>query len=124
MLSTLDLCLDFKTGIKKVDICSTSSHKFAWFRNVEAISLFKDMLDEWLNNNRKISDKSYQTQVQRIALSYGVKSNVISSTYGSTAKKKIKKRKQTPNKKLKTNETETNIHHNESHKSRSIGRSR
>ena len=97
MLSSIDLCLDFKTGIKKVELGSTTNHKCAWFRSIESILLFKEMLDEWIVNNRKINEKAYLTQVQRIATNYGAKSNLIISTYsiGSTAKKKSKKKKKT-----------------------------
>ena len=121
MLSSIDLCLDFKTGIKKVELGSTTNHKCAWFRSIESILLFKEMLDEWLVNNRKINEKSYLTQVQRIATNYGAKSNLITSTYNfsSTAKKKSKKKKKT---KLQSEEADKYIS-NET-KPRSIARSR
>ena len=79
------------------------------------------MLDEWLVNNRKINEKAYLTQVQRIATNYGTKSNLITSTYtfSSTAKKKSKKKKKT---KLQTEEGKLNISNETRPKSIAISR--
>ena len=58
------LCLDFKTGVIKFEVCSKSNH--TWFRKKEDIIYFKEILDDWVLQNKKTSEKNYKCQVDNI----------------------------------------------------------